>query len=430
MRKKTKLNNETKYNLLKDISFKLKNTLDLDKILNQLLDSLQTIIDYDAAGIFVLNRDMVHRQFQISKHVIAGIARRGFDQGPPEDDEMLSLGKGIVGHVIKTGESVVIPDVRIDDRYIAGRQKTLSEITLPIFLNESPIGALDVESDRVNAYSRDDIEALRFFAGAAAISIEKTLLHLQILEKDKIEKQLQIAAEVQSLLLPGSSPLIKGYDIAGLCLPTYAIGGDYFDYIEIDKDHLAIVVADVSGSGIPAALLMTSFRALLHSYARTDKNPVKVMQLLNKQISGFTRKKDFITVFYGILDLREHSFVYVNCGHNPPLLFKKNGKIEELTRGGPSLNIQKEPKYETSKVTLEPGDCLVLYTDGAVEIFNEEYSEFGIQRFISSIQESINFSSDIIINNVVEATKRFRGSDIYQDDFTLVIVKRGKPTKS
>lgn len=424
MRKKIKLNAETKYNLLRDISFKLKDTLDLDKILNQLLDSLQTIINFDAAGIFVLGRGLVHRQFQISKQVIAGIARRGFDQGPLKDDEMLTFGKGIVGYVIKTGESVVIPDVRLDDRYIAGRQKTLSEITLPIFLNEQPIGALDVESDRVDAYNLDDLEALRFFAGAAAISIEKTLLHLQILEKEKIEKQLQIAAEVQSRLLPGSSPIIKGYDIAGLCLPTYAIGGDYFDYIEIDRDSLAIVVADVSGSGIPAALLMTSFRTLLHTHARTDKNPLEVMRLLNRQMSGFTRKKDFITVFYGILNLRNHSFVYVNCGHNPPLLFKERGKIEELTRGGPSLNIQKEPKYKTSEVTLEPGDRLVLYTDGAVEIFNEEHNEFGIKRLIRSIRESVNFSSDIMIKNVVEATKRFRGSDIYQDDFTLVIVKR------
>ncbi len=424
MGKKIKLNAEAKYNLLKDISFKLKNTLDLDKILNQLLDSLQTIIDYDAAGIFVLGSDLVHRQFKKLKQVIAGIARRGFDRGSPEDDEMLTSGKGIVGHVIKTGESVVIPDVRLDDHYIAGRQKTLSEITLPIILNERPIGALDVESDRVNAYSTEDLEALRFFAGAAAISIEKTLLHLQILEKEKMEKQLQLASEVQSRLLPGKPPLIAGYDIAGLCLPTYAIGGDYFDYIKIGEERLAIVVADVSGSGIPAALLMTSFRTLLHTLARADKNPLEVMTLLNRQLSGFTRKQDFITAFYGILDLRNHSFLYVNCGHNPPLLFREGGRIEELVRGGPSLNIQKEPKYESSEVSLDPGDRLVLYTDGVVEIFNEEQHEYGVKRLIRIIQESIKLSSDTTIKSIVESTKHFSGSDFYRDDFTLVIVKK------
>ena len=424
MGKKIKLNAEAKYNLLKDISFKLKNTLDLDKILNQLLDSLQTIIDYDAAGIFVLGSDLVHRQFKKLKQVIAGIARRGFDRGSPEDDEMLTSGKGIVGHVIKTGESVVIPDVRLDDHYIAGRQKTLSEITLPIILNERPIGALDVEIDRVNAYSTEDLEALRFFAGAAAISIEKTLLHLQILEKEKMEKQLQLASEVQSRLLPGKPPLIAGYDIAGLCLPTYAIGGDYFDYIKIGEERLAIVVADVSGSGIPAALLMTSFRTLLHTLARADKNPLEVMTLLNRQLSGFTRKQDFITAFYGILDLRNHSFLYVNCGHNPPLLFREGGRIEELVRGGPSLNIQKEPKYESSEVSLDPGDRLVLYTDGVVEIFNEEQHEYGVKRLIRIIQESIKLSSDTTIKSIVESTKHFSGSDFYRDDFTLVIVKK------
>jgi sigma-B regulation protein RsbU (phosphoserine phosphatase) len=424
MQKKIKLNAEVKYNLLKEISFKLKNTLDLEKILNQLLDSLGTIINYDAAGIFVLGSTLVHSQFRVSKQVITGIASRGFDPGPIEEDEMLTQGKGIIGYVIKTGEYVVISDVRPDDRYVAGRQTTLSEMALPIFIDDQPIGALNVESDRLDAYNTDDLEVLRFFAGAAAISIEKTLLHLQILEKEKIEKQLQLAAEVQSRLLPNRPPVVEGYDIAGLCLPTYAIGGDYFDYIGINGDNLAIVVADVSGSGIPAALLMTSFRTLLHTSARTQKNPLDVMNLLNGQISEFTAKKDFITVLYGILNHQNHSFTYVNCGHNPPFILKGSGQIEELRRGGPSLNIQEEPKYETNEVLLKPGDNLILYTDGAIEIFNQENTEFGIDRLIRSVQDSASLSSEAIIKNVVKATKHFHGSDIYQDDFTLVIVKR------
>ena len=144
---------------------------------------------------------------------------------------------------------MVIPDVRLDPRYVAGRAATRSEIAVPIIRDKRPFGALNLESDRVNAFDEKDIEVLQFVADAASISIEKSILHTEILEKRRIDDQLQIAAELQARLLPPGPPEIDGYSIAGLCVPAYEVGGDYFDYVRLGTDRLGIVVADVSGTG-------------------------------------------------------------------------------------------------------------------------------------------------------------------------------------
>ncbi len=356
MTKNSKLTAETKYELLKEISNKMRDTLELDDILNNLLDTLKSIIKHDASGIFILSQDIsAHPHYHFPKQKIAGIAKRGFDNLPLEKDEMLSLGKGLVGYAIKSCESLVIPDVRLDKRYIAGRERTRSEIIVPIMKNKRAIGALDVESDKPEAFNETDLEILSFFADAASMSIEKAMLHHQILEKKKVEKQLQIASEVQTRLLPQSSPKINGYEFAGMCIPTYEIGGDYFDYIEIDEENIAITVADISGDGIPAALIMTAYRALLRSHVKMFKDPSDLMSFLNLQLSDFTRKKDFVTAFYGILNTKNHSFMYTNCGHNPPLLFRTDGKTELLDLHGPSLCIIENVTFETGKVDLKPG---------------------------------------------------------------------------
>jgi len=429
MIKKIKLTAEKKYELLREISNKMRDTLELDVILNNLLDTLKNIIEHDAAGIFVLSQDIIHPRYHFPRQLIGGIAIRGYDNRPPEQDEMLSSGKGIIGYVIRTGESVIIPDVRLDSRYVVGRERTLSEIAVPIMKDNRAIGALDVESDKIGAFDRNDLEIMSFFADAASISIEKAMLHHQILEKKKMEKQLQIASEVQSRLLPHDSPKIKGYDFAGLCIPTYEIGGDYFDYISINQDKTGIAVADVSGDGIPAALIMTAFRALLRSQAKKYSKPSVLMKSLNKQLSEFTRRSDFITSFYGILDSRNHNFIYSNCGHNPPLVFRNDGKIEKLSAGGPSLCLIKEANYKSRSVKLAPGEQIVFYTDGVIEIFDSKGEEFGLDRLINAIVPCRDLPADKLLERIVEKTKNFSQSEIYKDDYTLVIVKHNYKNK-
>ena len=148
--------------------------------------------------------------------------------------------------------------MQLDPRYVVGRQRTRSEIAVPIIRNDRAIGALNLESDQLSAYDESDLEVLQFFADATAIAIEKAMLHRQILEKELIDKQLQLARDVQFQLFPGEPPRIPGYDIAGICIPSEEIGGDYFDFIKLPNRRLGITVADISGHGIAPALVMTA----------------------------------------------------------------------------------------------------------------------------------------------------------------------------
>jgi phosphoserine phosphatase RsbU/P len=424
MQKNIELTAEIKYQLLRDISHKIKNTLDLDQILNSFLDLLSQIIDYDAAGIFVLSEDLEHPDYHFPNQKIASVAKRGYAEHPVDSDEMLSQGKGIIGYVINSKESIILEDVRKDKRYVIGRQETLSEVAVPIIKNDRAIGALDIESDKLSTFNQNHLEVLQFFADAVAISLEKAILHQQILDKKKIEEQIKIAKDVQSSLLPPHPPEIEGYEVAGICIPTYEIGGDYYDYIKLDDTNLAIVIADVSGDGIPAALIMAAFRAMLRNQLKLIQEPAEIMKLLNQQIPEFSRKRDFITAFYGRLNYVEHTFTYTNSGQNPPILLRMNGSLELLEQGGPALNILKDVKFNSSLVNLAPGDQIVFYTDGVTEIFSSDSKEYGFERLKKVILGSKFTSANEIISDIVESTKNFSKTKYYRDDFTLIILKR------
>jgi hypothetical protein len=197
------------------------------------------------------------------------------------------------------------------------------------------IGCLNVESDRPGAFSDADAELLEFFASAAAVSIEKALLHRQVLEKQRIEDQLKVAREVQAGLLPGAPPDLPGYDIAAVALPTGAIGGDYYDYVPLEGERLGVVVADVSGKGIPAALIMATFRAALRTEMRRHAEVLAVAAQLNRVVMESRDTSRFVTAVCGVLEQRSGRFTYVNCGHNPPLLLRASGGAETLQKGGP-----------------------------------------------------------------------------------------------
>jgi phosphoserine phosphatase RsbU/P len=424
MELRIQLTAESKYQLLLQIAQKVRDTLDLDEILNHLLDMVQTVIDYDAGGIFVLSEDLVTPTGVQPRQLIAGIARRGFDEHPVESDAMLMLGQGIVGHVIRTGEVVVAPDVRRDPRYVVGRERTRAEIAAPILQGERAIGALNLESDRVGAYDAGAVEVLRFFADAAAISIEKAMLHRRILAQRHVAEQLELAHKIQARLLPQSTPHVPGYELAGVCRAAFDIGGDYFDYIPLDDGRLGLTIADVSGHGIPAALIMSAFRALLRTQVQREARPAQVAATMNRWLPDFTGGADFVTAVYGVLDPATGDFIYSNCGHNPPLLFRAAGAPTALTVGGPALSVVGHLPYAAETVALAPGDLLLLYTDGVVELTNGEGEEFGVARLETAVRGAHSRPLPALIDAIVAQTQAFAGSAHLLDDFTLLLVRR------
>ena len=418
------LTSEMKYQLLLEISQKVRNTLDLDTILAQILDILQTILPYDAAGIFALNEDLISLDYGPARYIIAGLAQRGFKNQPGDSDPMFTEGKGMIGYVIQTGESLVEGDVRQNPHYIVGREQTKSEIVVPVILNNRVIGAVNVESDRLRAFDESHLEVLRFFADAAAISIEKAVLHRQIVEKELLEKQLDMACEVQQRLLPNGSPGIPGYDIAGVCIPTEEVGGDYFDYIQLPHQQLGIGIADVSGHGISSALVMTAFRALLRTHAHSQSRPTRIAQTINRQLPEFTGEQHFVTALYAVLRPEDGHLEYVSCGHPPVIVIRADGRVEYLDRRGPALGIYTEPEYPTGLTYLGHGDLAAFYTDGVVEVEDTKGERFGMERLVLILQRNPDLTMDALIEAVVQETKLFSGNSSYRDDFTLVLAKR------
>ena len=384
---------------------------------------MRVAIPYDAGGIFVLHESVPQAPGPIA-NLIAGMTFVGFDHLSAGSDPMLRSGQGIVGHVIRTAETVLAPDARSDPRYVMGRQATQSEVAVPIVSNAQVIGALNLESDRKGAFTEADAELLEFFAVAAAIAIEKAMLHRQVLGKQRIESQLRIAREVQAGLLPPAPPELPGYDIAAVNLPTWEIGGDYYDYIPLPGGRLGLVVADVSGKGVPAALIMATFRAALRTELRREGSMPGVAEEVNRVLIEATGASRFVTAVYGILDPASGRFAYVNCGHNPPLLLGAGGRRELLETGGPALGMMAAAAFGPGEVTLAAGDLLALYTDGVVEPADTGDVEFGLDRLERRLRAGARLPAGDAVLSVVDATRAWAGREGYADDFTLVVVKR------
>jgi sigma-B regulation protein RsbU (phosphoserine phosphatase) len=416
------LSAEIKYRLLLELSQKISRTLDLQEVLEELLRTLRSAIGYDAAGVFVLNRT-VPLGPAADGNLIAGMVQVGFET-PRADDPMLRSGRGIIGHVIRSGEVVNAPDVRLDPHYVTGRSATRSELACPVVSEAGVIGCLNVESDRLDAFSGADAELLQFFADAAALSIQKALLHRQVLEKLRIEDQLRVARDVQAGLLPAAPPDLPGWDIAGINLPSWAIGGDYFDYLPLQDGRLGLVVADVSGKGIPAALIMATFRSALRTELGRQPEIHLVAEQLNRTLLEPREASRFVTAVFGVLDPRSGAFRYVNCGHNPPLVVRRSGGREMLLRGGLTLGLLPGEPFETGETCIELGDALVLYTDGVVEPADDRDADFGLDGLERVVREHLRRPAAETLGAVVEATRTFSGREHYEDDFTLVVARR------
>jgi sigma-B regulation protein RsbU (phosphoserine phosphatase) len=256
-----------KLRLLLDITKKISSSLDLQEVLNLVMETLDSLIPYDAAGIYIIKCDKrrgVEADAPEQACVFHTEAVRGYDI-----DELMELrlkmGEGIIGHVALTGEPVISPDVRNDPRYINAREETRSEMVAPIISNNEVIGVFDLESDQLNSYTDDDLQVLLLLASQVAIIIEKVMLHEQLIEKKRLEGQLEVAREVQLELLPAADPQLEGFDICAYNFSTEEVSGDYYDWVSIYEDQIGLVIADVSGKGVPAALLMAFLRASLRA---------------------------------------------------------------------------------------------------------------------------------------------------------------------
>ena len=412
-----------KLRMLLDITKKISRSLDLQEVLNLVMDTLDSLIPYDAAGIFVLqciDKELVPPGEEPC--VFKSESVRGYDID--ELSELhLKLGEGMIGSVALSRTPIIAPDVRKEAVYLNARDQTRSEMVAPIISNDEVIGVFDLESDELNAYSEDDLEVLMMLASQVAIIIEKVVLHEQLIEKKRLEGQLEVARQVQLELLPPRDPQLPGYDISAYNFPTEEVSGDYYDWVSIYDDQIGIVIADVAGKGVPAAILMAflraSLRAATHVGYATHISMAKVNLLLWESIE----RNQFVTAFYGILDAATRTLSYSNAGHNPPLLVNAAGTSRFIEHGEQPLGMFRDTRYHEYYLGLEPGDVLVLYTDGATEATNRSGEEFGRERLEQAVKKAYDRPAREIIASLQVKILEWTDNAGSHDDVTFFVVK-------
>ena len=384
------------------------------EILNHILEAIIDVIDCDAAGIFLLH---------LPDKSLEQTAARGFSKDL-QDNVLLKAGKGIVGWAIANNKEIIVPDVRKDKRYVMARKGTRSEVVVPINYGNSVMGAFVLESDKVHNFRYHDVELLRAFAAQTSIVIENSKLLYQALDAKQLYKELEIAKNIQKALLPNKMPKLKGYDFAAMNNTSQEIGGDLYDFMKISENKIGVAIGDVSGKGVPGALLMAALNSTFRGFIQQANSSRKIVRLLNNELYELTEPSKYATFFYGVINAKSGVFCSTNAGHNPPLLVRNNGDWQALKIGGPLLGVIPDFNYQSEDNVMKEGDILFFYTDGVSETFNPYNEEFGIERIVSCLQKWIKCSASNIIRNLKKEIQEFSNKDQQDDDITMIVIKK------
>src|SRR5574341_493509 len=398
--------------VLLEVGKSLSSTLDLEEVLKRIIQSVKLVVSCDGVGIFLVDKKTQEvEQFEIE----------GYDPILAADLN-LKIGQGLIGWVAKTGEPVIVPDVRKDERYINARLSTLSEMVVPIITDGRILGVFDLQSDYLNAYSEEDLELLTAFASQAAVSIERARLHKVTLEKRKLEEDLNIAREIQKTFLPKENPIVWGFDISGINISSEKVGGDYYDFIPIVEQQLGVAIADSSGKGIPASLIMAAYRASLKAEIRNNFTIRAIFNKVNFLLFESLERENYVTAVYGVLDIKSKIFTFSNAGHNPPILYRPNGTIEYLTEGGIALGMFRNSTCEERSIPLHKGEIIVFYTDGITEAMNKNREEFGVKRLEEIIRTNYSLPARALQDKIIDRINQFTSGQ-QSDDLTMMVIK-------
>jgi sigma-B regulation protein RsbU (phosphoserine phosphatase) len=281
-------------------------------------------------------------------------------------------------------------------------------------------------------YTDADREMLFLAAAQLALVIENEKIVERAVAEERLHRELALAAEVQRRLLPEAAPAVSGIELAGVCLPARGVGGDYYDFIDLGGERLGLAIADVSGKGISAALVMSSVQAYLRSQTVVASGPSgarlgDLVTRINLLLCRSTASSTYVTFFYAEYDAAARRLTYVNAGHNPPLLLRGREASGEpyarLTSGGPVIGVFETPLFEQGSVELESGDVVIAYTDGVTEALDRSGEEFGEERLIEAVSTAADVSANAIRDAVLHRINEWSAGTPQHDDLTLVVTK-------
>lgn len=395
--------------LLQETAKKVNSILDLEKLLDEIVGGVAE--EFGCNRTAVLLKDGATDEMEI-------VALRGFSNVHLKGYRFKIGGEGLVGHVSAAGKMYYAPDVRSDPYYVVSESSTLSEVDIPLVSREKLIGIFNAQSPSLDAFSPEQIDLLRALADTIAIAIENARLFRQErLEKEKALREQAEARQIQRALLPETNPTISGFAVDGLCLQLSAVGGDWYDYLRI-ADHLwGIALGDVCGKGMAAALLMSASRSLFRSAAEGLQSPSEVLTRLNRSLVKDLPTGRFVTLLYLVLDTKLATVRMASAGHPHPLYLSRSGIVEVRTENGLPLGLMGSD-YSEIELQLQPGDRVLLYSDGVLEATNSKGEEFGISRLEEALQHP-NASAQ----SVLEEVHQFAHGGTLADDATAVLLR-------
>lgn len=405
-----------KLRVLLEVGRRLASNMDLDSLLELIIEQTTIVMEADRSSLFLVDKKTQELWSKIA-------------QGAQEI--RFPIGKGIAGYVAKTGKIINIKDAYKDKRFnpevdkrTGYRTKTILCAPLTTTTGEI-VGVVQVLNKKGDQIFTDfDEEMLLALAGQAAVAITNAMYHQEVLLKQKLERDLQIARTVQESFLPQELPNKAGYQFAAHYDSAQEVGGDFYDFISLSEDQLAILMGDVSGKGVPAALFMARLMSDFRFVSLSEDEPKDILAKVNDILVKRSRRGMFVTIIYIILDMLKGRITYSSAGHLPPLMVKVNGKTHRLvSESGVPLGIAEGQTFAQDSLPLEEGDVLLLYTDGLLEARNARKQEFGFNRIEKALKEHRGLSAGDIEKQLYLSVKDFVKDTPQHDDLTYMVVK-------
>ncbi len=401
----------------------INSSLDLDAMLPRILKTATVNVKADRGTLFLVDRE----RNEIWSKVM---------QGDELTEIRLPVGHGLSGYVAQTGEDILIEDAYQDPRFNPDTDKatgyrTRSVLTTPMRnKNGEIIGVFQLLNKATGPFDQGDVDFLNALSAHAAIAIENAFLLQESLAKQAMEQELEVARGIQQRLLPVESPWVEGYELIGLNTPCEAVGGDNYDFIQLEGGRWMIVIGDVVGHGVPAALLMANLYASMRSHAQYEVDLGTVIARVNDFIHRSTDVLQYATLFVGVLEPKTGTFTFTNAGHPPPYLVRcpdpgtGEPAIETMKEGGIPVGMMPGVPYETGSVIMNPGDFVFLFTDGVTEAMNEAGDMLEEQRLEACLKSCAGLDLNNIVHEVQVEIRAFAGEAPQEDDVTMVAMRR------
>jgi sigma-B regulation protein RsbU (phosphoserine phosphatase) len=346
----------------------------------------------------------------------------------------IGAGEGLIGRVWQTGQSVCLTEFSEAPELAKLRGSAFGSASImaaSLRYGNQDLGVLALAQGPMGQpFSQGDFVVFKSIAEQSAFALYNAIIYSMANEKKRLDHDLEIARDIQRILLPSEAPAINGFQISGINAPARQVSGDYFDYIKVDEERLGVAIADVSGKGVPASLIMAICRSVLRAEAARNPSPADVLRKVNRQLYPDIKEDMFISMAYLILNHhRDGGITLARAGHDAPLLYKR--QLETVTpvkSPGMVVGIDSGNVFDRLTtdfaVPLERDDCLVLYTDGVTETLNAEGDEFGVERMMQSVRASATNGAQAIVRKIIEDVRDFTGSIPQNDDITLIAIRK------